>query len=90
MTAAEADDIRMLNTTKKDLKGADLMVYLAHDKLLTNTKGPAGVASLGTVCDTRPQTWTRMKHSITQYQEFGITVFAWVKFLSKIVLCYGM
>ena len=53
LTAAETDDIRMVNTTIKDLNGADLMVYLAFDKKGTNSKGPAGVAHLGGVCDTR-------------------------------------
>ena len=85
LTAAETDDIRMVNTTIKDLNGADLMVYFAFDKTGVNTNGPAGVAHLGGVCDTRPwgtpEIWDvhdGYKHSITQWQDTGIQATAWV------------
>ena len=85
LTAAEMDDVRMVNTTIKDLNGADLMVYYAYDKLGTNSKGPAGVAHLGAVCDTRKYgtgPWDAgvngYKHSITERQETLVTT-AWVR-----------
>ena len=87
LTAAETDDIRMVNTTIKDLNGADLMVYFAFDKTGSNAAngGPAGVAHLGGVCDTRPwgtpEIWDvhdGYKHSITEWQAGGVQFTAWV------------
>jgi len=85
LTAAETDDIRMVNTTIKDLNGADLMVYFAFDKTGVNANGPAGVAHLGGVCDTRPwgtpeiwDVYDGYKHSITQWQATGIQATAWI------------
>ena len=81
LTDAEQDDIRMVNTTIKDLNGADLMVYFGA-KILN---GPAGAAHLGGVCDTRPwgtpeiwDVYDGYKHSITQWQATGIQATAWV------------
>ena len=93
LTAAEANDIKMVNTTIKDLNGADLMVYYAYDKLGTNSKGPAGVAHLGSVCDTRPYYGTGgpydagvhgYKHSITEIQN-TVTLTAWVSLYAIMV-----
>ena len=61
--------------TKTDLKGADLMVYMAHDKDQT---GAGGIASLGVVCDTRTNV-QQNKQSISTWQE-NVSVFALVIF----------
>merc|ERR1711997_1048482 len=80
----ETMDIKMVNTTIKDLKGADLMVYYAFDKTGANAKGPAGVAHLGSVCDTRKYGTgpyeagiSGYKHSITEIQT-SIVLTAWI------------
>ena len=76
----------MVNTTIKDLKGADLMVYLCNDK--QKLDGIIGVACLASVCDTRkygaegtPYAETEhagYKHSITEYDKVGIAATSWV------------
>ena len=45
-----------------NLKGADLMVYLAYD---ASHNGPGGIASLGTVCGTD----TKWKQAIAELQD---------------------
>jgi hypothetical protein len=84
LTAAETMDVKMVNTTIKDLKGADLMVYYAFDKTGANSKGPAGVAHLGSACDTRKYGTVPYeagvngyKHSITERAE-SIVLTAWI------------
>ena len=61
--------------TKTDLKGADLMVYLAHDEFQI---GAGGIASLGVVCDTQTNV-QQNKQSISTWQE-NVSVFALVIF----------
>ena len=84
------NDKKMVNTTIKDLKGADLMVYLCNDKFKID--GIIGVACLASVCDTRkygaegtPYAETEhagYKHSITEYDKVGIAATSWVRFFS--------
>merc|ERR1712083_892141 len=70
--ASEAGEKTCNAITTANLKGADLMVYMAYDKDQT---GPAGIASGGVVCDTTANI-QKEKQSISEWFS-NTTIFAW-------------
>ena len=61
--ADEASESQLNSYTAAELKGADLMVYLAYD---ASHNGPGGIAALGTVCKTTDTKW---KQAIAELQD---------------------